>query len=107
MSTENIIKPGTFFNSGLNTIDFKLLDVFNINIYQSRSFEYVVDSKSYAFNRYKLKVNIILNYNQTINDNNFLTETIFFLKNIPDIKLNSPTNSMSQVNLYKYLFFNN
>ena len=107
LSTENIIKPGTFFNSGLNTIDFKLLDVFNLNIYQSRSFEYIVDSKSYAFNRYKLKVNIILNNNQTINDNNFLTETIFFLKNIPDIKLNSPTNSMSQVNLYKYLFFNN
>lgn len=107
LSTQNIIKPGTLFNSGLNTIDFKLLDIFNINIYQSRSFEYKIDSKSYAFNRYKLKVNLIINNNQTINDNNFLAETIFFLKNIPDIKLNSPTNLMSAVNLYKYLFFNN
>ena len=107
LSTENIIKPGTYFNSGLNTIDFKLLDIFNINIYQSRSFEYIIDSKCYAFNRYKLKVNLILNNNQTNNYNNFLTETFFFLKNSPDIKLNSPTNLMSEVNLYKYLFFHN
>ena len=104
--TQNIINPGTFFNSGLNTINFQLTNIFNINLYQSRSFEYVYDSKSYAFNRYKLQVKIILN-NNLLTNNNFLTETIFFLKNIPDIKLNSPLNSLSEVNLYKYIFFNN
>ena len=104
--TQNIINPGTFFNSGLNTINFQLTNIFNINLYQSRSFEYIYDSKSYAFNRYKLQVNIILN-NNLITNNNFLTETIFFLKNIPDIKLNSPLNSSSEVNLYKYIVFYN
>ena len=104
--TQNIINPGTFFNSGLNTINFQLTNIFNINLYQSRSFEYIYDSKSYAFNRYKLQVNIILN-NNLITNNNFLTETIFFLKNIPDIKLNSPLNSLSEVNLYKYIVFYN
>ena len=104
--TQNIINPGTFFNSGLNTINFQLTNIFNLNLYQSRSFEYIYDSKSYAFNRYKLQVNIILN-NNLITNNNFLTETIFFLKNIPDIKLNSPLNSLSEVNLYKYIVFYN
>ena len=104
--TQNIINPGTFFNSGLNTINFQLTNIFNINLYQSRSFEYIYDSKSYAFNRYKLQVKIILN-NNLITNNNFLTETIFFLKNIPDIKLNSPLNSLSEVNLYKYIVFYN
>ena len=104
--TQNIINPGTFFNSGLNTINFQLTNIFNINLYQSRSFEYIYDSKSYAFNRYKLQINIILN-NNLITNNNFLTETIFFLKNIPDIKLNSPLNSSSEVNLYKYIVFYN
>ena len=106
LNTQNIINPGTFFNSGLNTINFQLTNIFNINLYQSRSFEYIYDSKSYAFNRYKLQVNIILN-NNLITNNNFLTETIFFLKNIPDIKLNSPLNSSSEVNLYKYIVFYN
>ena len=104
--TQNIINPRTFFNSGLNTINFQLTNIFNLNLYQSRSFEYIIDSKSYAFNRYKLQVNIILN-NNLITNNNFLTETIFFLKNIPDIKLNSPLNSSSEVNLYKYIVFYN
>ena len=110
--TQNIINPGTFFNSGLNTINFNLINLSNVNLYQSRSFEFKYNKNTFAYNRYKLQANCLFfnngNYynNNYIINNDFFTETFFILKNVPDIKLNSILNDKSEVDLYRYIFFN-